>query len=177
MTSALAGLAAGTWSVDAVASSAQFQARDVLHKPVIGTLPLLSAGVEVSPDGVPQRVWAELDLAGVSTGNPRRDRDLRGHRFFDVERDAVLRFTAGAARPDGDQRWLLTGELALNGVRCALEVDVEVVEVAGARGRVRATATLDRRDVGITVPRLLVGRDVSVVVDAVLVAPAAPTQP
>ena len=170
MTTLLGGRA-GTWAVDTAASTARFRARDVLHRQVSGTLPLLAAGVEVSPEGDPLRVWADLDLAGVSTGSARRDRDLRGPRFFDVESGGVLGFRARAARDDGSGGWQLSGELVLNGVRCRVEVAARLVGAEDGRARVQATTTLDRRDVGITVPRLLVGRSVGVVVDAVLLAP------
>lgn len=172
MTTASAGMITGTWTVDPTTTSAQFRARDVLRKTVVGTLQVLSGVVEVSPDGVPARVRAELDLASGTTGNARRDADLRSPRFFHVQREPVLRFTAGPATPDGPDRWVLPGQLSLKGVTCALEIIAELVEIVEGRARVRATATLDRRDVGITVPRILVGRSVAVVVDATLRAPA-----
>jgi len=173
VTALLPGLAAGTWTVDTASSTAQFRARDVLRKTVVGTLPVLSGSVQVSADGEPVQVAAELDLAGVETGNARRDRDLRGHRFFHVERGATLHATAGPARPDGEGRWVLTGELVLHTVRCPVELTAELVSLAGDRAVVRATTSLDRRDVGIDVPQLLVGRRVDVVVDAVLRVPGA----
>lgn len=171
MTSLMGRLAAGTWAVDAPASSARFHARDVLRKPVVGTLPVRTASVQVSPQGSPLHVTAELDLGGVSTGNARRDRDLRGRRFFDVESDGVLRFTAGPARAQDPGHWLLDGQLELRGRRCLAEVAVQLLDVVDGRARVRATASIDRRDAGITVPRLLVGRLVDVQVEAVLLAP------
>lgn len=173
MTTLLGAIATGTWSVDPAATSARFTARDVLRKPVEGILPVQSGGVEVSPEGVPLHIWADLDLGGVDTGNARRDRDLRGPRFFDVERRSVLRFSATPDRGDRDGHGLLTGELALGDVRCTLPVQVEVTDLTDARVRVRASAVLDRRDLGINVPRLLVGRAVTVAVDAELEAPAA----
>jgi polyisoprenoid-binding protein YceI len=145
----------------------------VLRKTVVGTVPVLSGSVQVTADGEPVQVAAELDLAGVETGNARRDRDLRGHRFFHVERGATLHVTAGLARPDGEGRWVLTGELVLHTVRCPVELTAELVSLAGDRAVVRATTSLDRRDVGIDVPQLMVGRRVDVVVDAVLRAPGA----
>jgi polyisoprenoid-binding protein YceI len=173
MTALLHDLAAGTWQVDTAATSARFRARDVLRKPVDGTLPVLSAGVEVSPEGLPLHVWADLDLAGVATGSARRDRDLRGPRFFDVERGGVLRFTSAAARADDAGRWRLPGELALGANRCAVSVEVQVQSAEGDRVTVLAATMLDRRELGIRVPRLLVGPMVTVTVEAVLVAPTA----
>jgi polyisoprenoid-binding protein YceI len=171
VTALLGDLVAGTWTVDHAASSARFQARDVLRKQVVGTVPVLSAGVDVSPQGVPVRVWADLDLAGVDTGNTRRDRDLRGPRFFDVKQGGVLRFRATTARAEDSGRWQLAGELALRDARCSLSVEVEVVAESPHRTTVCATAALDRRAIGIDVPRLLVGRAVGIRVEAVLVAP------
>ncbi len=161
----------GTWSVDAGASSARFIARDVLRKPVVGTLPVLAASVEVSASGVPVRISADLDLNGVDTGSPRRDRDLRGPRFFAVQQGGVLRFSATVARADGAGRWLLDGEIVLRGVRCPLPVQVEITDVSDERVAVLARAVLDRREIGIDVPRLLVGRVVTISVDAVLTPP------
>ena len=171
MTALLPGLASGTWTVDTASSTAEFRARDVLRKTVVGTLPVLSGSVQVSPAGEPVQVAAALDLAGVETGNARRDSDLRGRRFFHVERGATLCVTAGPARRDGDGRWLLSGELVLHEVRCPVELTAELVSLAGDRAVVRATTSLDRRDAGIDVPQLLVGRQVDVIVDAVLRAP------
>jgi polyisoprenoid-binding protein YceI len=59
-------------------------AKDALSRPVSGTLDVHAGHVDVAA-GVPRRAAARLDLASVDTGNARRDRDLRGHRFLDVE--------------------------------------------------------------------------------------------
>lgn len=165
------GLVGGTWTADPAATSARFRARDVLGRTVLGTLAVHSAAVEVAPSGDPLRVRAELDLGSVATGSGRRDADLRGPRFLDAARDAVLRVTADAARPDGPGRWHLVAELAMKGLACPVELDVELTDLRDGRAAVRATTALDRRALGIAVPRLLVGRTVAVEVLAVLHAP------
>lgn len=172
MTALLPGPAVGTWTVDPIATRAEFRARDLLRKTVIGTLPVLSARVEVAEGGV--TVVAELDLSGVATGISKRDADLRGRRFFDVAQHPVLRVEASGPVPGPEGTSRLTGQLLLKGGSCSVEVDVRVSHDEGPV-RVRATTTLDRRDAGIQVPRLLVGTRVDVDVDAVLlpVAPAA----
>lgn len=165
------GVIAGKWTADPSATEAQFRARDVLRRTVVGTLSVLSASVEVSADGTPMHVAAVLDLASVATGSTRRDADLRGPRFFDVQGDALLRMTAGPAQPGGSHRWLLAGELTMKGTCCPLDITAELVDLDDGRAHVRATAVFDRRDAGITVPRLLVGRAVAIEVDACLRAP------
>lgn len=174
MSTVATGLAAGTWTVDAAATRAQFHARDVLRRTVTGTMSVLAAAVEVSAAGLPLHVRAELDLGSVATGNARRDSDLRRARFFGVARGAVMTLTAGPARPDGPDRWLLAGELELKDTRCPIDVAVQLADLTGGRARVQATATVDRRAAGITVPALLIGRHIAVQVDAVLHAPPRP---
>lgn len=163
---AVTTVAAGTWLLRT--ATAEFCARDLLRKPVRGTLPVRSGEMRVGADGRVTGATAELDLAGVSTGHPKRDRDLRGRRFFDVEVDPLLRFTGGPAQHE-DGRWVLPGTLRLKGIECPVELAVELIAASADVVSVRATTTLDRRDAGIRVPRLLVGPRVEVTVTAELV--------
>ncbi len=167
MTAPARGLRPGCWTAGPDTAVASFRARDVVHKPVTGTLPVRSASVEVDGDGAPVRIVAELDLAGVDTGHARRDRDLRGRRFFDVQRSDVLVFTAGRVTATRDG-WALDGELDLHGTRCTVVVEVERTGPTS----VRATTGFDRRQLGIRVPRLMVGSQVAVSVEAELAPPA-----
>ncbi len=161
----------GRWEVDPAGTRAAFRVRDVLHRPVTGTLEVTDGRVDVV-DGVPVRVEARLDLAGVDTGNARRDHDLRGRRFFDVDGSAVLAFSGGPARAVSGG-WELPGTLVLRDVRCPVRLAVEV-DPHDDGVQVRATATLDRRELGIRVPRVLVGSQVHLTITAVLRPPELP---
>lgn len=172
MTAATQALATGIWTVEASSTTASFRALDLLRKAVTGTLPVVRGQVRVAADGLIDEVSAELDLAGVATGNPRRDASLRGRQFFDVDSDPVLRFAGGPAVQVTDDSWTLPGELVLREMRCPVDVRVERVGPA----RVRATTSLDRRDLGIRVPRVLVAHRVEVVVDAALAPVAGPSR-
>lgn len=164
-------LPAGRWSVLPSATQATFRVRDLLHRPVTGTLDVVRGHVDVDEHGVPAAVLAELDLASVRTGHPRRDKDLRGRRFFDVERSASLTFTAAAATAVPDGSWSLPGELRRAAETCPVVLDVQVVGTAGPR-RVRATTVVDRGQLGLHAPTLLVGRQVQVTVEAGLLPPS-----
>ena len=168
-------LPAGRWSVLPSATQACFRVRDVLHRPVTGRLDVVRGHVDVDGAGVPVAVVAELDLASVDTGHLRRDRDLRGRRFFDVERSALLVFTAGTASAGPDGAWSLPGALRWGGSSCPVDLDVEVVGDEGPGGagprRVRATTVVDRMVLGLRAPRVLVGRQVQVTVEAELAPP------
>lgn len=158
--------APGTWTLQS--ATAEFLARDVLRKQVRGTLPVRTAQVEVDGDGRVSGVTAELDTSGVTTGHPKRDRDLRGRTFFDVDGHPVLRFVGGPAHQGPDGRWTLPGHLQLKGASCPVELDVELLAATSELVRVRATASLDRRAAGICVPRLLVGTQVQIRITAEL---------
>lgn len=113
--------------------------------------------------------------AGTWTANPAstragfRARDVLGrsvHGTLSALSAAVEVSTSGLplhVRADLDLTSVATG----NPRR-----DADLVDLDGG-AQVCATATLDRRLVGITMPRLLVGRLVAVEVDAVLHAPGA----
>ena len=164
---AAGSLAPGRWAV--TACTATFRARDLLGRPVVGTLPLLSGEVEVDRHGVPARVSAELDLTGVDTGNARRDKDLQGPRFFDSTAGGVLRFTADRPATTAGDGWLLDGTLQLRDTDCPVQLSVE--PAGGPGRRVRATTALDRRDLGITVPAVLVRPRIEITVEAELLPP------
>lgn len=165
------GLRTGTWTVAPSTTRAMFQVRDVLHRWVYGTLAVTSGSVGVDAQGIPSSAYAEVDLASVATGSERRDKDLRGRSFLDVQSSPRLVFSSGPATAAGPNRWTLPGRLAMKGMECPVLLQVQVTTTSSG-ARVRATTTLDRRQLGISAPRLLVGSEVVVTVEADLLAPA-----
>lgn len=160
-------LATGRWTVLPGSARASFRCRDVLHRTVTGTVSVTAGAVDVDARGVPVSVLAELDLSSVDTGNARRDRDLRGPRMLDAEGSPLLAFRGGPATARDDGGWVLPATLTMKGVTCPVEVAVAV-----NGHRVSVSATVDRRELGIRAPRLLVGTAVTVLVEAELVPPA-----
>ncbi|HKE37892.1 MAG TPA: YceI family protein, partial [Candidatus Baltobacteraceae bacterium] len=80
----VAAAAPETWTVDPVHSTAQFTARHFGIVPVIGTIPIVSASVQLnSPSEIPVAVNAELDASKVDTHNDMRDGDLKSPHYFD----------------------------------------------------------------------------------------------
>lgn len=129
-------------------------------------MPIVEAWVEVDPAGQPTRVCAQLDLARISTGNPRRDRDLRKPHLLDTARFPTMSFTAvSPVRASGG--WQIQGRLEAHGHAAGLTLTTtgERILGPGTLG-VRATASFDRRALGITAPRILIGRLVTVTVEA-----------
>ncbi|MGY1742633.1 MULTISPECIES: YceI family protein [unclassified Blastococcus] len=157
-------LAAGTWVASDCRTRAAFTVRG-LTGPVTGTVALTSGAVEVDAAGGPRHARAEFDLRTVSTGIARRDADLRKPHLLDASGYPAMTWSADRFTRDEDGAWTADGVLRLRGTSAPLAVRA-VPEVRAGRLRLRGTATMDRRSVGIRAPRLLIGREVTIDVDA-----------
>ncbi len=166
-------LAPGRWTADPARTRAGFAVGNLGWKVVHGSVPVRSGEVEVDGAGRPVRVRAELDLGGIDTGNARRDADLRRPGLLDLDAHPVMTFASDDVRPDG-AGWRAAGVLALRGTSCPLVV-TGVAEPGPAGGALRVTgsAVLDRTAAGIRAPRLVIGRQVTITVEAVLVPASA----
>lgn len=158
----------GRWELVNSLSCAGFAVRNLGVKVVRGQVPIRYAWVDVDEHGQPIALRAELDLVGIDTSNARRDRDLRKPNLLGTDRFPALTFTfAGGAAKADDDTWLLPGRLAARGT----EIDAVLAASSRADGdrvTVHATTTLDRRALNVRAPRLLIGAQVTVTIEAVL---------
>jgi len=155
---------AGTWVVDPALSTATFSVSNLGVGTVRGSVPVLGGTVEVGEGGRPVRLHAELDLARIATGNARRDADLRKPHLLDLDAHPVLVYEADEFEL-GTQGWSARGRLTARGVTCPVTV-LGVPADVGESLHLVGTAVVDRTALGVRAPRLLIGRQVSVVVDA-----------
>ncbi|WP_280342702.1 YceI family protein [Nocardia neocaledoniensis] len=81
------------WAAAAQDSTAHFRVGHFGHT-VQGSVPVLDGRLTLGPDGQPATVSGAVDLAAITTGNPRRDRDLRKPRLLDLDRHPVMSFVA-----------------------------------------------------------------------------------
>ncbi len=162
---AMTAAAAGTWTVEAD-TRAGFAVRNFGLNTMRGTVAVTGGTVEIGPDGRPVRLSGTLDPASVDTGNRRRDRDLRGRPFLDVARHPVIEVLAEHVEPDGTG-WRARGVLRVRGTQCPLWIAAALDERStGTLLWVTASARLDLREVGIRVPRFMVGRRVDLTISA-----------
>jgi polyisoprenoid-binding protein YceI len=162
---------AGRWEVVNSLSSAGFAVRNFGVKTVRGQLPIQHAWVDINADGRPSGVHAVLDLAGIDTGNARRDTDLRKPNLLGTVQYPTLTFRAGAAEPH-DEGWTLPGRIEARGRVLAVALDIRASNANhGGHIAVRARTSIDRRDLGVRAPRFLIGRWIVVTIDVVLRGP------
>jgi polyisoprenoid-binding protein YceI len=135
-------------------------------RPVHGSLALSWGEVAFDGTGAPVRVRAEMDLSSIDTGIAKRDADLRKPRLLDIDRHPTMTFSAVRFSREDGGGWTADGSLTVRGQSVPLAVTG--IPEAGPDGwvRVRATATLDRTTIGLRVPALLIGRTVTIGVDA-----------
>lgn len=159
---------AGRWHLSGTGAQARFGVSNLGWRTVHGTLPVASAEVEVGPGGLVLRARAVAVAAGVDTGNPRRDADLRGPRFLRTDADPDLVLESTGPQPHADAA--VPAQLRHGGSVAAAAVEVlELGPACDGGVSVRARVVVDLRELGIRAPRVLVGRRVTVDVRAVLV--------
>ncbi len=163
-------LRTGTWAVLADRTSATFTVSNFGFRQVLGSIPVTIGSVQVA-DGVVTGVEAALDLDGIDTGIPKRDAHLRKPSLLAIDKHPVLTFAAD--RVDGGPgEWSVKGSLGARGTSCPLTLTASGPdENDDGTVRIRATGVFDRKDIGVRAPRFMIGRTITITVDAVLSPP------
>ena len=164
MTNTLIQLRPGTRTIDPARSTIEFTATHVFGlKPVHGTMAIRSGTVTVAAEPRRSSVSAEVDAASWATDDAKRDRDVRGRRFLDVERYPAIAFRSTAVVQDA-AGWQVIGELSVRGG--STEMPLTLTEIGP--DRFTATGRVDRVAAGVGGGRAIVGRYVEVTLTVAL---------
>lgn len=174
---------AQTWTIDSAHSAAHFAVRHMMVSTVRGDLGKITGTVTFDPASpAAGTIEATIDVAGLDTREPGRDKHLRGADFFDAEKFPTITFKSKKIEPVAGGGFKVTGDLTMKGVTKEVVLNVEALRPAikDQRGATRtgtaATTTLNRQDFGITWNRALdsggvvVSDEVAVTIDVELVA-------
>lgn len=175
---------AGTWTIDPAHSSAQFVVRHMMVSNVRGEFAKLTGTVEFDPNDVTRsKVEATIDVATISTREPKRDEHLKSADFFDVSKYPTIVFRSKSVDKSGEG-FKVTGDLTIRGVtrEVVLEVDPLSQEIKGPGGIKRtgtsARTRINRKDFGLVWNRVLeaggvaVGEEVAINIDVELISKA-----
>ncbi len=157
-------IAAGEWRLIASDCTARFSVRDKLVTTVHGSLPVVRGSVRTSADGGLEKARLELDVAGIATGNRRRDKSLLGSAFLDAADHPLVVVEAGPAVRSNDG-WSLQATLSARGRSAPVELIARPTAVTTTTVRATVTGTLDRSGLGIRAPSFIVGRYLDIEVD------------
>ncbi len=162
---------AADYAVDPAHSQATFTVSHLTVTKVSGQIPVQSATVVTGANDLPAKIEATLDLKGIDTREPDRDKDLRSDDFFDVAKYPTMTFVSRKVEgtPSG---FNLTGDLTFHGVTKPVTLAAKLEgKVTDGKGRTHlgysATTTIDRRDWGLNWGKmnggaLIVGNEVTI---------------
>ena len=125
---------------------------------VEGTFPLLSGVVVVADPVTGSVVEADVDAAGLTTGDRLRDGELQSRRFLHGREHPVITFRSGVVRLDGE-RWVLEGVLVVRGTAGRVQCGIESVSVSDGGFVARATTVVDRFAFGLKFGKRVGGRE------------------
>jgi polyisoprenoid-binding protein YceI len=145
------------WNIDTSHTSAQFAVKHMLVSTVRGNLGPVVGWVRWNGKDVSSlAVHAVIDVTGINSGNPGRDRDLRSDNFLLTEQYPDITFVSKRVTDVTPGRFKLVGDLTLRGVTKEVVLDVEgpsqpIQRTANRPPVVGATATttINRKDFGV----------------------------
>jgi polyisoprenoid-binding protein YceI len=145
-------LPTGTWTVDPVHSSVEFQVKHLGIATVKGQFKEFEGTVEVGAEGA--RAYGTVQTASVDTREPQRDEHLRSADFFEVDTYPTIDFRSTAINSAGADELEIEGELTIHGVTrpITLRAEIEGTETdlqGNDRVGLSASAQINRSDYGM----------------------------
>jgi len=142
-------LPTGTWKVDPVHSSVEFQVKHLGIATVKGQFTEFEGTLEISPENTV--AYGTVQVASVNTREPARDEHLRSADFFDAAQNPVIEFRSTAIRPLDEDTFEIDGDISIHGVTqpLTLKATLEGTETdpqGNDRVGVSAVAQIDRSD-------------------------------
>ena len=113
----------------------------------------------------------ELDAAALTAGSQRDAKYLRGRDFFDVEQYPVVRFSGHRMAMTGPTTAEIEGKITTRGITRPAKLAVTFQDPpARANGRdpvlLTARTSINRKDFGMTAYSVIVGKTVTITIDA-----------
>ena len=170
------------WTIDNSHTSVTFSVKHMMVANVRGEFQRVSGNV-VWDAKRPEtsKLSVEIDVASISTREPKRDEHLRSADFFDAENHPKITFVSRGVGKRTDGAIEIVGDLTIRGTTrvVALEVEGPTPEHADPWGNLRmgasASTSIKRSDFGMTWNSLLetggmlVGDEIKIQLDVELI--------
>jgi polyisoprenoid-binding protein YceI len=147
---------AGTYVIDPAHTEVGFVARHLVGTKVRGRFTDVSGTFTVAENPEDSTLEAEVQAASIHTNQSMRDDHLRTNDFLDVQNYPTLTLRGKGIKQVDDSHWVLTGDLTIRGVTKSVNFDLEFLGEGPSmqEGKTvvafEATATIDRRDFGVS---------------------------
>jgi polyisoprenoid-binding protein YceI len=141
---------AGTWSIDPVWSTLEFEVKKIGLMRVKGRVPGFSGTIS---GGEWPAIEGSVDASSITTFDETRDGHLQSPDFFDTQRFPELRFASTAVRTVGDEL-VVEGDLTIKDVTRPVElkgryVGAGVDPSGNERIGIELAGTVDRTEFGL----------------------------
>ena len=158
------GLAGSVWSadtyvVDGAHAYVGFTVSHLVINRVRGTFNDFTGTIIYDADDVTKSSMSgAINVASIDTAHQKRDKDLRGESFFEVDKYPQITFETTRVEVGGDSA-VLHGTLTMHGVSKAVAIPFRINGIAEFAGKTRlgfeARFELNRQDYGISYSRLM----------------------
>jgi polyisoprenoid-binding protein YceI len=140
----------GTWAVDPAHSSVEFRVKHMGIATVRGSFTAFEGTLDLAAG----QAHGTVESASVDTNEPQRDEHLRSPDFFNAAEHPRLSFRSTAIAPAGDDEFVITGELTLNGITREISLDAtfqgtDVDPWGNERVGLEVRGSLNRSDYGM----------------------------
>jgi polyisoprenoid-binding protein YceI len=141
---------AGTWSIDPVWSSLEFEVKKLGLMSIKGRVPGFSGTIR---GGEKPSIEGTADATSITTFDETRDGHLQSPDFFDTQRHPTLRFVSTDVRVEGEEL-AVDGELTVRGVTKPVKllgryVGSALDPMGNERIGFELTGTIDRTEFGL----------------------------
>jgi polyisoprenoid-binding protein YceI len=146
----------GTYVIDPAHTEVGFVARHLVGTKVRGRFTEVAGTFTVAENPEDSTLDAVIQADSIHTNHPQRDDHLRTNDFLDVPNHPTLTLKSTGFRRVDDTHWVMTGDLTVRGVTKAVDFDLEYLGEGPSMQEGRtvvafsATATIDRRDFGVS---------------------------
>lgn len=141
--------AAGTWTLVPERSSIGFKTKSLW-----GLVPVKGRFTEFSGEGQitdSQTIFGRIDIkaASLDTKLKKRDEDLRGAKFFDVETHPDINVVVTGVESMNDDTVKLRADLTVKGTTAPISLTAKVAVLDDGAVRVGTQADINRKDFGV----------------------------
>ncbi len=147
---------AGIYTIDPAHTEVGFIARHLVGTKVRGRFTDVAGTFTVAENPEDSTLEAVVQAASIHTNQPQRDDHLRTNDFLDVPNHPTLTLVSTGLRRVDDTNFVLTGDLTIRGVTKSVDFDLEFLGEGPSMQEGKtvvafsASATIDRRDFGVS---------------------------
>jgi polyisoprenoid-binding protein YceI len=150
-TTATSLIPTGSWSIDPVWSTLEFEVKKIGLMTIKGRVPGFEGTIT---GGETPAIEGRVDATAITTFDETRDGHLQSPDFFDTQRFPELRFESTAVRTSGEEL-VVEGDLTIKDVTKHVELEGRYVGAGidaygNERIGIEISGTVDRNDFGLS---------------------------